>query len=210
MSTDSVREGTELPKIVDHGERREEVIEAARRIILREGIEAATTRAIAKEAGYSNGVLTHYFADKDDIMLSALRSSHRRIVERLRGKLAGLTGLAALRELLLDNLPLDEERTRESGLEVGFWGRSMTSPAMLEAQRAEAEELRYLVRSLLGAAVAGGEISTTEDLDDVTERLLALVDGLSVHRLLYPDRLGTARLERVLNAELDRLRPTGA
>ncbi|GAA0818449.1 TetR/AcrR family transcriptional regulator [Streptosporangium amethystogenes subsp. fukuiense] len=199
-----------MPKIVDHGERREEVIEAARRIILREGIEAATTRAIAKEAGYSNGVLTHYFADKDDIMLSALRSSHRRIVERLRGKLAGLTGLAALRELLLDNLPLDEERTRESGLEVGFWGRSMTSPAMLEAQRAEAEELRYLVRSLLGAAVAGGEISTTEDLDDVTERLLALVDGLSVHRLLYPDRLGTARLERVLNAELDRLRPTGA
>ncbi|MFI6453631.1 TetR/AcrR family transcriptional regulator [Streptosporangium amethystogenes] len=199
-----------MPKIVDHGERREEVIEAARRIILREGIEAATTRAIAKEAGYSNGVLTHYFADKDDIMLSALRSSHRRIVERLRGKLAGLTGLAALRELLLDNLPLDEERTRESGLEVGFWSRSMTSPAMLEAQRAEAEELRYLVRSLLGAAVAGGEISTTEDLDDVTERLLSLVDGLSVHRLLYPDRLGTARLERVLNAELDRLRPTGA
>ncbi|MET8054354.1 TetR/AcrR family transcriptional regulator [Streptosporangium sp. NPDC005286] len=198
-----------MPKIVDHGERREEVIEAARRIILREGIEAATTRAIAKEAGYSNGVLTHYFADKDDIMLSALRSSHRRIVKRLRGKLAGLTGLAALRELLLDNLPLDEERTRESGLEVGFWSRSMTSPAMLEAQRAEAEELRYLVRSLLGAAAAGGEISTTEDLDDVTERLLALVDGLSVHRLLYPGRLGTARLERVLNAELDRLRPTG-
>ncbi|MEU0478897.1 TetR family transcriptional regulator [Streptosporangium sp. NPDC006013] len=129
-----------MPKIVDHGERREEVIEAARRIILREGIEAATTRAIAKEAGYSNGVLTHYFADKDDIMLSALRSSHRRIVERLRGKLAGLNGLAALRELLLDNLPLDEERTRESGLEVGFWSRSMTSPAMLEAQRAEAED----------------------------------------------------------------------
>lgn len=46
-------------------------------------------------------------------------------------------------------------------------------------------------------------------LDAVTERLLALVDGLSAHRLLYPDRLGTARLERVLNAELDRLRPTG-
>ena len=89
-----------MPKIVDHASRREEIVEAARRIILREGIEAATTRAIAREAGYSNGVLTHYFADKDDIMLSALRSSHRRIVERLRGKLAGRGGLAALRELL--------------------------------------------------------------------------------------------------------------
>jgi AcrR family transcriptional regulator len=199
-----------LPKIVNHRERREEVVEATRRIILREGIEAATTRAIAREAGYSNGVLTHYFADKDDIMLSALHSSHRRIVERLRGKLAGRTGLAALRELLLDNLPLDDERVQESGLEIGFWSRSMTSPALLEAQRAEAEELRYLVRSLLGTAAEAGEITTTEDLDDVAERLLALVDGLSVHRLLYPDRLGAERLERLLGAELDRLRPISA
>jgi AcrR family transcriptional regulator len=199
-----------LPKIVNHGERREEVVEATRRIILRDGIEAATTRAIAREAGYSNGVLTHYFADKDDIMLSALHSSHRRIVERLRGKLAGRTGLAALRELLLDNLPLDDERVQESGLEIGFWSRSMTSPALLEAQRAEAEELRYLVRSLLGTAAEAGEITTTEDLDDVAERLLALVDGLSVHRLLYPDRLGAERLERLLGAELDRLRSISA
>jgi AcrR family transcriptional regulator len=199
-----------LPKIVNHRERREEVVEATRRIILREGIEAATTRAIAREAGYSNGVLTHYFADKDDIMLSALHSSHRRIVERLRGKLAGRTGLAALRELLLDNLPLDDERVQESGLEIGFWSRSMTSPALLEAQRAEAEELRYLVRSLLGTAAEAGEITTAEDLDDVAERLLALVDGLSVHRLLYPDRLGAERLERLLGAELDRLQSISA
>ncbi|MFF5205505.1 TetR/AcrR family transcriptional regulator [Streptosporangium sp. NPDC000396] len=199
-----------MPKIVDHDERREEVVEATRRIILREGIEAATTRAIAREAGYSNGVLTHYFADKDDIMLSALRSSHRHIVERLQGKLAGLGGLAALRELLLDNLPLDDERVRESGLEIGFWSRSLTSPAMLQAQRAEAEDLRYLVRSLLGAAADAGEITTEESLDDIAERLLALVDGLSVHRLLYPDRLGAERLERLLGAELDRLQVTSA
>ncbi|GAA2877167.1 hypothetical protein GCM10010517_38510 [Streptosporangium fragile] len=198
-----------MPKIVNHRQRRAEVVEAARRIILREGIEAATTRAIAREAGYSNGVLTHYFADKDDIMLSALRSSHRRIVERLRGKLTGRTGLDALRELLLDNLPLDEERAQESRLEIGFWGRALTGPAMLQAQRAEAGELRYLVRSLLGAAADAGEIGTAEDLDDVADRLLALVDGLSVHRLLYPDRLGVDRLRRLLGAELDRLRPPG-
>ena len=198
-----------MPKIVDHEERREEVVEAARRVILREGIEATTTRAIAREAGYSNGVLTHYFADKDDIMLSALRASHRRIVDRLRVKLAGLGGMAALRELLLDNLPLDDERLGESVLEVGFWGRSLTSPRMLEAQRADAEELRRLVRSLLGAAAEAREIGTPEDLGDVTERLLALVDGLSVRRLLHPGRIDAGRLERLLDAELDRLRTGG-
>ncbi|MEU8271996.1 TetR/AcrR family transcriptional regulator [Sphaerisporangium sp. NPDC049002] len=194
-----------MPKIVNHQERREEVVDAARRVILREGIEAATTRAIAKEAGYSNGVLTHYFADKDDILLSALRSSHRRIVHRLKGRLAGRTGLSALREVLADNLPLDEERAQETALEVGFWGRSLAGGTLLEVQREEAAELRYLVRTLLDAAAEAGEITTGDDLDDVTERLLALVDGLSVHRLLYPDRLSPETLHRLMTAELERL-----
>jgi AcrR family transcriptional regulator len=195
-----------MPKIVNHEERRGEVVAAARRIILREGIEAATTRAIAKEAGYSNGVLTHYFADKDEILLSALEASHRRIADRLREKLSGRTGLAALRELLLDNVPLDEERAGETGLEVGFWGRSLTSPALLEVQRREAAELRYLVTSLLRSAAEAGEIHTDEDLEDVAERLLALVDGLSVHRLLYPSHVTGERLERLIMGEIERLR----
>ncbi|WP_248963104.1 TetR/AcrR family transcriptional regulator [Sphaerisporangium perillae] len=199
-----------MPKIVNHQERREEVVDAARRVILREGIDAATTRAIAKEAGYSNGVLTHYFADKDEILLSALRASHRHIVRRLKDKLTGRAGLTALREVLLDNLPLDEERAKETALEVGFWGRSLAGGTLLEVQREEAAELRYLVRTLLDAAQAAGEIATEEDLDDVAERLLALVDGLSVHRLLYPDRLPPETLSRLMTAELDRLAPRAA
>ncbi|MEW9529614.1 TetR/AcrR family transcriptional regulator [Microbispora sp. NPDC049125] len=194
-----------MPKIVDHGVRRDEVVAAATRIIMRDGIDAATTRAIAKEAGYSNGVLTHYFADKDEILVSALEASHRRITERLREKLAGRTGLDALREVLLDNVPLDDERVRETGLEVGFWGRSLASADLLEVQRREAADLRHLVVSLLQAAAEAGEIRSGEDLDDVAERLLALVDGLSVHRLLYPSRLTGGRLERLILREIDLL-----
>ena len=194
-----------MPKIVDHDERRREVLSAARRVIVRDGIDAATTRAIAKEAGYSNGVLAHYFADKDEILLSALRQSHQRIRERLTRKIEGATGLAALRELLLDNLPLDAERTQETRLEVSFWSRSLASERLAEVQRAEAAELRTAVRTLLGEARAAGELATDENLDDVAERLLALVDGLSLHLLLYPGRLARVDLERLMLATLDRL-----
>jgi AcrR family transcriptional regulator len=194
-----------MPKIVDHDERRREVLSAARRVIVRDGIDAATTRAIAKEAGYSNGVLAHYFADKDEILLSALRQSHQRIRARLAGKVAGVTGLAALRELLLDNLPLDAERTQETRLEVSFWSRSLASERLAEVQRAEAEELRAAVRDLLGQARAAGELRTDDNLDDLTEHLLALVDGLSLHLLLYPGRLTRVDLEKLLLQALDRL-----
>ncbi|MCA2223187.1 TetR/AcrR family transcriptional regulator [Nonomuraea aurantiaca] len=194
-----------MPKIVDHDERRREVLSAARRVIVRDGIDAATTRAIAKEAGYSNGVLAHYFADKDEILLSALRQSHQRIRERLTRKVESATGLAALRELLLDNLPLDAERTQETRLEVSFWSRSLASERLAEVQRAEADELRGAVRRLLGEARAAGELTTDENLDDITERLLALVDGLSLHLLLYPGRLARVDLERLMLSTLDHL-----
>ncbi|WP_336206166.1 TetR/AcrR family transcriptional regulator [Nonomuraea sp. LPB2021202275-12-8] len=194
-----------MPKIVDHDERRREVLSAARRVIVRDGIDAATTRAIAKEAGYSNGVLAHYFADKDEILLSALRQSHQRIRERLARKVDGVSGLAALRELLLDNLPLDAERTQETRLEVSFWSRSLAAERLAEVQRAEAAELRAAVRDLLAQARAGGELSTDQSLDDLAEQLLALVDGLSLHLLLYPDRLRRVDLERLLLQFVDRL-----
>ena len=194
-----------MPKIVDHEQRRREVLSAARRVIVRDGIDAATTRAIAKEAGYSNGVLAHYFTDKDEILLSALRQSHQRIRERLSTKVEGVSGLAALRELLLDNLPLDAERTRETRLEVSFWSRSLASEGLAEIQRAEAAELRSAVRGLLAEARTAGELATDESLDDLAEHLLALVDGLSLHLLLYPGRLTREDLERHMLAALDRL-----
>ncbi|KAB8193494.1 TetR family transcriptional regulator [Nonomuraea phyllanthi] len=195
-----------MPKIVDHDERRREVLAAARRVIVRDGIDAATTRAIAKEAGYSNGVLAHYFADKDEILLSALRQSHQRIRDRLTRKVEGVSGLAALRELLLDNLPLDAERTQETRLEVSFWSRSLASERLAEVQRAEAAELRAAVRDLLGQARAAGELGADDNLDDLAEHLLALVDGLSLHLLLYPGRLSRVDVERLMLQALDRLR----
>ncbi|MFI6905805.1 TetR/AcrR family transcriptional regulator [Nonomuraea sp. NPDC050394] len=194
-----------MPKIVDHDERRRDVLTAASRVIVRDGIDAATTRAIAKEAGLSNGVLSHYFADKDEILLSALRESHRRIRERLTAKVGELGGLAALREVLLDNLPLDAERTEETRLEVSFWSRSLASEELAEVQRAEAGELRAAVHGLLVEARAAGEVRAEADLDDATEHLLALVDGLSLHLLLYPGRLRHADLERLMAAAIDGL-----
>ncbi|GAA2364762.1 TetR/AcrR family transcriptional regulator [Nonomuraea africana] len=194
-----------MPKIVDHDERRREVLSAASTVIVRDGIDAATSRAIAKEAGYSNGVLAHYFADKDDILLSALRDSHRRIRARITERVGAARGLAALREVLMDNLPLDAERAQETRLEVSFWSRSLAVERLAEVQRAEAAELRAAVRHLLEEARVAGEIRADEGLDDLTERLLALVDGLSLRSLLYPDRLGRAELERIMTTTLEAL-----
>lgn len=51
------------------------ILNAAQRVLDREGIEGATIRAIAKEAGYTPGALYAYYSDKDDILADLLCQS---------------------------------------------------------------------------------------------------------------------------------------
>jgi AcrR family transcriptional regulator len=45
---------------------------AAAGIIASEGLEALTTRNLARSMGYSIGVLSHYFTSKDQIVIAAI------------------------------------------------------------------------------------------------------------------------------------------
>ena len=52
---------------------REKIIDAAAAVMRRNGLVAATTKAIALEAGYSEAMLYKTFADKQDLYLAVLR-----------------------------------------------------------------------------------------------------------------------------------------
>jgi AcrR family transcriptional regulator len=58
-----------MPRVsAEHKEQvRQRLLDAARRVILRDGPEAATTRAILDEAGLSAGALYSYFASKEEL-----------------------------------------------------------------------------------------------------------------------------------------------
>jgi AcrR family transcriptional regulator len=194
-----------LPKIVDHEERREELIAAVWRVIARDGLDASTIRAIAKETDSSAGALSHYFKDKDDILTFALKLSHRRIRERQNRKLDGLKGVEALRELVLDNLPLDEERELETRLEVGYWARSLTRPEVRKVQGMEAAVLHKRMLALIIEAQRRGDMDGETAASTIAERLLALIDGLSLHALLYPERLSPQAQMTTIDQEFVKL-----
>lgn len=51
-------------KVVDAGVGRRELAEAVWRVILRDGVEGASVREVAAEAGLSSGSLKHYFGSQ--------------------------------------------------------------------------------------------------------------------------------------------------
>jgi AcrR family transcriptional regulator len=195
-----------MPKIVDWEARRDEILSATWRVIARDGIARATIRAIAREANCSRGILAHYFDDKADILGSALVMSHRRVVARMDARAAGLAGLAALRVVMLEALPLDGERDLEAQIEISFWGRALGNPALRRLQHSEFDRLTARLRAHLAEASKLGELRPGVDLDLAAHQLVVLIDGLSAERVLYPDRVSARRQEEMLAQVLDGLR----
>ena len=72
-----------MPKIVDHEQRRNEIALVACRVVAEYGFDQATIVRIARQAGYTTGMVAHYFDTKQDIIVAALRLILRRIEERL-------------------------------------------------------------------------------------------------------------------------------
>jgi AcrR family transcriptional regulator len=54
--------------------RREDLIAAATKVIVRDGVAAATTRRIAAEAGVPLGTVHYWFASKDDLLAAVVQS----------------------------------------------------------------------------------------------------------------------------------------
>ncbi|MEU3342976.1 TetR/AcrR family transcriptional regulator [Streptomyces sp. NPDC006668] len=177
-----------MPKVVDHDERRAEIIRATWRVIAREGIANATMRQIAKEAGYSYGVLAHYFSDKADIMASAMVASHRNVIRRTDARDEGTSGLPALRIFMLECLPLDEQRVLEAKVEVSFWGQAVGNAELVKIQNAEVDGLLQMIRQRLAEAEQEGQLRPGLDIDLAVHSCLALIDSLSLRAVLYPAR----------------------
>jgi AcrR family transcriptional regulator len=194
-----------MPKIVDWDERRDEILSATWRVIARDGIDGATIRAIAKEASCSRGILGHYFHDKEDILGSALLLSHRRVGARMTAAVEGLSGLEALRAVMLEALPLDGRRDLEAQIEISFWGRALGNTALSELQHSEFDRLWSRLHSLLRQAADLGQLRSDCDLDLATHELVVLIDGLSAERVLYPGRVNPRRQTEMLDRVLQSL-----
>jgi AcrR family transcriptional regulator len=196
-----------MPKIVDWDERRDQILSATWKVIARDGIAGATIRAIAREAGCSRGILGHYFDDKADILGAALLLSHRRVGARMTTAADGLAGLAALRAVMLQALPLDERRDLEAQIEISFWGRALGNAALSELQHSEFERLCRRLSGHLQEAADSGELREDCDLDLATHELVVLIDGLSAQRVLYPGRVTPQRQTEMLDRLLASFQP---
>jgi AcrR family transcriptional regulator len=187
-----------MPKQVDHAERRAELAAALWRVVTREGVEHASVRRVAAEAGWSTGSLRHYFETQADLLAFAMEL----VVERVEQRVAALDPAAdprALAERLMHEvLPLDDERRVEMQVWLAFTTRALVDPRLRELRDSAHTGLRDLCR----AAV---DLLDVPSAADEAERLHALIDGLAMHAVLDPATTTPERQVQLLATHLDAL-----
>lgn len=196
-----------VPKVVDHAQRRAELLGAAWQVIAQEGIEAATVRRIAAAAGCSTGRVTHYFENKNDVLVTALRLVHTQAASRMAERLADHQGIDALRCIVLEALPLDDERRLEWKVWLAFWGRASVDSELRREHRRRYKEWRTLLRRQVRNAVAAGDLDATIELNVTVDHLSATIDGLGIQTILEPAAFPTKRVQVLVDrllATLDR------
>lgn len=194
-----------MARHANHDERRMTVLMATWRVIARVGIEATTVREIAREADCSVGSLSHYFKNKDDILRGALEMADSHVAERIKRLAAELPAGQALREVLAQALPLDEERALELTLDVNFWARALNHKPLRALQHLDHDGWRAVVIDLVERCLAEGSFTVRRPATDIADVLIAFVDGIGLQSLVYPELISASRVDHLLDEQLNAL-----
>jgi TetR/AcrR family transcriptional repressor of bet genes len=186
-----------MPKVVDHAARRAELVDAAWRVIAAEGLEAATVRRIAQAAGCTTGLVTHYFESKDDMLVAALREVHRRAGQRMIRHVGGADIADVLLEVILDALPMDQDRQLEWKVWLAFWGRAATDERLRQEQQRRYAEWRGLLGKLIRRAHPADAAAERRSAVDL---IAGAIDGLGIQATLEPAKFTDARLRKAASA----------
>jgi len=176
-----------VPKIVDHDERRLELVDATWRIIARQGLEGATMREIAMEAGFANGALKPYFPTKDTLLEFAFSHVFNRTNQRITQVTASKSGLEALRAFCLEVLPLDEERVNEARIVIPFWQRAVNDPQKAAIHQRSMDEWLAAIRRFLREARDSGNVTAAVDDSALAGLLLNMLLGAQIEAALAPE-----------------------
>ena len=175
-------------------ERREQLIEAALAVASRDGIDAATVRAVAAEAGVSLGVVHYCFQDKDEL-LRAMAARHH----------VGQPRSAAWASCRPRRDDSDDRRSRASSTRSGPASGTSRGPQLLSYELTTSS-LRHAELNQVAIEQYRGQWAAAEQVLDLVERVrpgrlvgpagpsparvVAVIDGFSLAWLVDGDERG--------------------
>lgn len=181
-----------MPKVGMQPLRRKQLIDATIAAIHENGYADATMARIAKKAGISSGLISHYFGGKHELLAATMRSlltDLRRLVGRQApgGSDTGSTrrsrGVGEFRRY--------PERPEVVASWLAFWAQVPHDPELARLQNIYLRRLRSNLRAALRPVVL-----SNADLEELVEVLGSLIDGIWMRAALSPGGLNVPMARR--------------
>jgi TetR/AcrR family transcriptional regulator, transcriptional repressor of bet genes len=194
-----------MPKIVNHDQRRDEIALVACRVVAEHGFDQTSMVRIAREAGYTTGMLAHYFDSKQDIVIAALRLILRRIEERLTASPAQAGEGPDLLLLLTEALPVDEHRRIECAFWTTFWGQVTADKRLKRINTWVHREYLRLFERCLAQCWRGWTTWPAQVREQVLQSVVTFINGLTASAVANPGDWPAARQIEQLQLQLQML-----
>lgn len=192
----------------DREARRKDVSEAVWQVLADKGFGGLTLRAVATAMGVSTGMLMHYFPTKRALITHALDLLEKDTAERPR-RARPAPGLATVRVMLLDILPLTPGDTARNRIWVSSWDLSLADDGLRAQQAGRYTRLRATLRPHLETARDLGELPADADPGQLAATAVAFTHGLVVQALFDPAHFSEDVQTRLLDDFLASLTSPG-
>ena len=193
-------------------ERREQLVEAAIAVASRDGIDAATVRAVAAAAGVSLGVVHYCFQDKDELLDAMAHQITRQNLSQSLIEMPAHVDPTTIVEHALDLLWSGISATRGSQL----LSYELTTYSMRHPEVRQVSVNQYVVsheaaRQFLGAMATAAAVDWTLPLEVLARLVVMMTDGVVLAWLADGDD-AAARATLGVFAEFlaSHVRPAGA
>ncbi len=188
---------------MSYDDRRVEVAKAAWRVIVREGLDRTSMRAIAQELGSSTGVVTHYFRDKEELTLFALEQVFENVAAEMKTCANGQQGIERLEQMIFVALPLENIDKDEWKVWVAFLGYSIGREHLVREHRKRYNFLRQIICQELANLQTAKLIRADLDLTLEANALIALVDGIGTGFVIYPEQFSAEQQKYLVRRHIN-------
>ncbi len=184
---------------------RERILGAAAAQIAREGIDGVRIARIAMEAGVSTALVHYHFETRDALLAEALDYSyaHAGDARISSGELPAASHSERLESMIEQCLPTTSALEQDWVLWVELWLRAVRHPELRPVAEELYSRLHAWFRDEIAAGVDDGEFARC-DPDEVTDRLLALLDGYGVRTLIGDRAIPLERARQAVSSALAR------
>lgn len=176
-----------MPKIVDHQERRRQIMEASLEVFLRRGYHGVSLRDLCREVGTNTGILYHYFHSKEDLFHKTVEYFCARDESEVMTQMAKISDPM---DRIAAAIHLWERRGQEWAKLLMLWLDFVISTEDLELVRQRVGQLfkGYLAgfTRLFTDGVESGALRPI-DPQTATDLLLSALDGILLNHYLRPE-----------------------